>query len=76
MVQIVSSTVYRHDFPRAYPADLAMDSTDILPSGFAARTSVWINDKLDVAFCNGKDQWYREQDKPVDAGQPASALFE
>lgn len=50
-------------------------SDQIMPKGMALGTAVFIVDKMDIAMSDGRDNWYREKDKPVPAGQPFSALF-
>jgi hypothetical protein len=57
------------------PADISVRSNEILPVGCPIGTSIFVIDKLDFAWCDGEDHWYREADKPVDAGQPIAALF-
>ena len=54
---------------------IAVRTDQILPSGCYIGTSIFIVDKMDVAFCDGNDNWYRDTDKPVAAGQLVSALF-
>lgn len=54
---------------------LVMKSTDILPDNVPPGTSAWISDKLGVVFYDGEGNWYRKQDTPFPAGQPASVLF-
>ena len=50
-------------------------STEIIPSGMKRGSNAFIVDKMALAFCDGDDNWYVEADKPVQAGQPWSALF-
>lgn len=50
-------------------------STEIMPVDFSLGDEAVIVDKIDVAICDGKGNWYREADKPVAGGQPWSALF-
>lgn len=54
---------------------IAVTTAQTLPSDCYIGTPIFIVDKLDVAFCDGNDNWYREAGKPVAAGQPVSALF-
>lgn len=58
-----------------HPYDIAAMSTELLPSGCSIMTTIFVIDKIDVCFCDGNDNWYREADKPVPSGQPISALF-
>jgi hypothetical protein len=37
--------------------------------------TIFVVDKMDVVISDGENNWYREADKPVAAGQPISALF-
>lgn len=57
------------------PADIAATTDEFLPSGCMIGTSIFIIDKIDFCWCDGLNHWYREADKPVNAGQPISALF-
>ena len=57
------------------PYDIAAVSSETLPSGCPIMTTIFVVDKIGVAFSDGQDNWYRESDKPVAAGQPISALF-
>ena len=54
---------------------IAVTTTQTLPDGCYIGTQIFVVDKMAVAVCDGNDNWYREADKPVAAGQPVSALF-
>ena len=74
-MKILNTSSTQEDFEPSYPYELAENSDGILPSGCPCMSTIFVVDKVDVVFCDGKDHWYREKDKPVDAGQPISALF-
>lgn len=57
------------------PKELTAKSHEILPAGLPISSSIFVIDKIDFVWCDGEDNWYREADKPVAAGQPISALF-
>lgn len=61
--------------PNEHPYEGAARSGAPLPAGWPIRSSIFVVDKVDVVFCDGNDNWYREADKPVAAGQPISSLF-
>ena len=71
----VRADKFDDEFDFVTPVELSVVSTEIMPTGLPHGSSAFIVDKLDVAFCDGEDNWYREADKPVKAGQPWSALF-
>jgi len=50
-------------------------STEIMPKNYCLGAEAFIVDKMDVAFSDGKGNWYRKADTPVVAGNPWSALF-
>lgn len=56
-------------------ADIGATSDETLPYGCPIMSSIFIVDKMDVIVSDGRDNWYREADKPVAAGQPISSLF-
>ena len=74
VVQVTESTQILGEISKK-PYDIAARSDEVLPSGCPIMTNIFIVDKVSVAFSDGLDHWYREADKPVDAGQPISALF-
>ena len=57
------------------PWEIASTSDETLPAGCPILSTIFVVDKVGVCFCDGEDNWYREADKPVAAGQPISALF-
>lgn len=78
MAYIVKTTQYRHDLPFAYPTDLADNLDGIAPAGCPIMSTCFVAEKLDVAFCNGKDQWFASNGgtvKSINAGQSWSELF-
>ena len=77
MLRKVNSNNYNglYDIPHSRSYDMAAKSTDMLPFGCPILTTIFVVDKVGVVFCDGEDNWYREADKPVAAGQPISALF-
>lgn len=67
-----------NNFPRARPLELACRSEAIAPAGCPIRSTAFIVDKQNAAFCDGEDRWYTNIDnevKYVDAGQPFSNLY-
>ena len=72
---VVKADKFDDDFNFVTPVELAVKSHEIMPSGLPINSSAFIIDKIAVAFCDGEDHWYREADKPFDAGQPWSAMF-
>lgn len=66
---------YDDNFDFVNPVELAVKSHEIMPKGLPIGSSAFIIDKVEFAFCDGEDHWYRKKDYPVDAGQPWSALF-
>ena len=56
-------------------ADIGATSDETLPFGCSTMSTIFVVDKMDVIVCDGRDNWYREADKPVAAGQPISSLF-
>lgn len=77
MLRKVNSNNYNglYHIPNSRSYDMAAKSTDTLPSGCPILSTIFVVDKVDVCFCDGENNWYREADKPVAAGQPISALF-
>ena len=63
------------DFDFVTPVELAVKSWEIMPKGLPINSSAFIIDKVDMAFCDGEDHWYKDADKPFDAGQPWSVMF-
>lgn len=64
--------------PRSRPLEMASRSEAIAPAGCPIRSTVFIIDKQNAAFCDGEDRWYAYVDgevKYVEAGQPFSGLF-
>lgn len=55
--------------------EMFVTSAQIIPKGMRLGARAFVVDKMAVAVCAGDDNWYREPDKPVAAGQPFSALF-
>ena len=58
-----------------YPYDMAAKSHETLPVGKPIMATIFVVDKMDVVISDGENNWYREADKPIAAGQPISALF-
>lgn len=56
-------------------ADIGATSDEILPFGCSTMSTIVVIDKMDVIFSDGRDNWYREPDKPVPAGMPIITLF-
>lgn len=75
MLKILNTGISGDTFMTAHPYDMAAKSTDTLPHDCPIMTNIFVVDKMDVVVCDGEDNWYREADKPVAAGQPISALF-
>ena len=75
MAFIVNNSMANDKYIPVFPVELAMKSTEILPSDVPARSVIWVTDKMDAVCYDGDGHWYREADKPVAAGQPISALF-
>lgn len=63
------------NFELVTPPELSVMSTEIMPSGLPIGSSAFIIDKIAVAFCDGKDHWYRKADQFFNSGQPWSVLF-
>lgn len=74
-IAIFENPLMGDKFQSTHPYNLGANSDEILPADCPIGSSIWVADKLDYVFCNGKNQWYRNPDEPVDAGQPISALF-
>jgi hypothetical protein len=55
--------------------ELRVTSDQIIPKGMGLGTLAFVIDKMDIAICDGKDNWYNKKDQPVAAGSPFSALF-
>lgn len=75
-IAIVGNRIYRGEFRPIEEITLAATSEKLLPSGCDIYTHLWVADKLDVVFSDGKGNWYHEPDKPIAAGNPISACFE
>lgn len=75
MVHLINSGSTIEGLETTYPLELTALSTDTLPADCPIMSTIFVVDKLDVVFCGGDDNWYREADTPVAAGQPISALF-
>jgi hypothetical protein len=54
---------------------MAAKSNETLPVGKPIMATIFVVDKMDVVISDGENNWYREADNPVAAGQPISALF-
>lgn len=57
---------------------IPVKSTDIIPKGCSIYTQAFVVDKMNVAICDGNDNWYAQGDSGIVsavAGQPFSALF-
>lgn len=67
------------ELPRVFPVELGANIDGIAPAGLPIMSSCFIVEKMDVAICNGRDQWYTTNangaTKYISAGQPWSALF-
>lgn len=65
--------------PRVFPVELADNIDGIAPAGLPIMSACFIVEKMDVAVCNGRDQWYitgaDSTVKYISAGQPWSDLF-
>lgn len=58
--------------------DLRVTSDQLMPKGMGLGTQVFVIDKMDVAICDGKNNWYAGASGKVtvgQAGQPFSVLF-
>lgn len=75
MLKFVNKQIGKAKMPFTIAYEMAAKSTDILPSGAPVMSTIFVVDKMDVVVCDGEDNWYREADKPIAAGQPISALF-
>lgn len=75
MIVILNTGTTRKDFESGYPMELGGNIDDTLPAGCPIMSTLFVVEKMAVVVSNGKDQWYREADKPADAGQPISTLF-
>lgn len=75
MLKFVNKQIGKAKMPFTVAHEMAAKSTDILPSGSPIMSTIFVVDKMDVVISDGEDHWYREADKPVDAGQPISVLF-
>lgn len=47
----------------------------IAPKGFPIGTTAFIVEKQVILWCDGRDNWYMDPDKPFPAGQPWANLF-
>ena len=64
--------------PREFPVDIAANIEDTAPAGLPIFSTCFVVEKLDIAFSDGKDNWYAHSGSGVvsiKAGQPWSALF-
>lgn len=57
-------------------ADIAANSDETLPADCPIMSTIFVVDKMKVIVSDGKDNWYREADKPFEAGKPISSMFE
>lgn len=78
MAYITNDRVMRADLPNVDPWELADNLDGIAPAGCPIMSTCFVVDKQDVAFCNGKDQWFASNGgtvKSINAGQSWSELF-
>lgn len=78
MAYITNDRVMRADLPNVGPWELADNLDGIAPAGCPIMSTCFVVEKLDVAFCNGKDQWFASNGgtvKSINAGQSWSELF-
>ena len=78
MAYITNDRVMRADLPNVDPWELADNLDGIAPAGCPIMSTCFVVEKLDVAFCNGKDQWFASNGgtvKSINAGQSWSELF-
>ena len=78
MAYITNDRVMRADLPNVEPWELADNLDGIAPAGCPIMSTCFVVDKQDVAFCNGKDQWFASNGgtvKSINAGQSWSELF-
>lgn len=75
MLKLENGKVVSGPVSSRYEAEIASTSDETLPAGLPVGSTIFVVDKMNVVVCDGKDNWYREADKPVEAGQPISALF-
>lgn len=75
MLTIKDGKVVKPPLNSCDPWEISANSDAILPAGAPIMSYIFVPDKVAVVFCNGKNQWYREEDKPVDAGKPIADLF-
>ena len=75
MIRILNTGTTRMGLKSSFPYDMAAKSTDTLPSDCPIMTTLFVVDKVAVAFCDGEGNWYTDADKPVKAGRPVSELF-
>lgn len=64
--------------PRVFPLELGDNIDGTAPAGLCIMSACLIVEKMDVAVCNGRDEWYiktAEGVKKISAGQPWSDLF-
>lgn len=73
--KILNTSTTDAGLQNSYPYDMAATTKYTLPAGCPIMTTIFIVDKIAVAFSDGEDHWYCDADTPVDAGQPVSALF-
>lgn len=63
---------------RVYPVELADNLDGIAPAGMPIMSACLIVEKMDVAVCNGRNEWYRKNGDgitKITAGQPWTELF-
>jgi hypothetical protein len=75
MLKLLNTGITGEAFTSSYPYDMAAKSSDTLPSGCPIMTTLFVVDKIAVAFSDGEDNWYRNPDTPVAAGKAVSELF-
>lgn len=78
MAYIVNGSALRNDLARTYPLELTDTLDGTAPAGCPIMSTCFVVDKQDVAFCNGKDQWFASNGgtvKSINAGQSWSELF-
>lgn len=65
--------------PRVFPVELADNIDGTAPAGLPIMSTCFIVEKMDVAICNGRDEWYITcadgSVKSIGAGKNWAELF-
>lgn len=78
MAYIVNGSALRNDLARTYPLELTDTLDGTAPAGCPIMSTCFVVDVMDVATCDGKDNWYTYRDggvASIKAGQTRSELF-